>query len=61
LAVVCKDCGQAKGWLDHIEYRELISLLRSWAPRVRRGFIARLRAGRAVPLQLYRERRVTDP
>ena len=50
LAVVCKDCAQAKGWLDHFEYRELINLLRSWAPRIRRNFLARLQAGRSVPL-----------
>jgi 5-methylcytosine-specific restriction endonuclease McrA len=56
LAIVCKDCGQAKGWLDHFEYRELVSLLRTWAPPIRRNFIARLRAGRTIPLRLTREK-----
>ncbi|HEV2947037.1 MAG TPA: HNH endonuclease [Gemmataceae bacterium] len=51
LAIVCKDCGQAKGWLDHFEYRELMSLLRTWSPRVRRRFIAKLQAGRGVSLE----------
>jgi hypothetical protein len=54
MAVVCKDCGQAKGGLDHFEYRELIGLLRSWSPRVRRNVIARLQAGRNIPLQVGR-------
>jgi hypothetical protein len=60
MVVVCKDCCQAKGWLDHFEYRELINLLRSWAPRIRRNFIARLQAGRNIPLTLIRERRGSD-
>jgi len=51
LVVVCKDCGQAKGWLDHFEYRELMSLLRTWSPRVRRRFMAKLQAGRGVLLE----------
>ena len=51
LAVVCKECIQAKGWLDHFEYRELVSLLRSWATPIRRSFIARLQAGRNVSLK----------
>jgi len=59
MAVVCKDCGLAKGWLDHFEYRELISLLRSWAPRIRRNFIARLQAGRNIPLHLNHDGRVS--
>jgi len=54
MAVVCKDCGQAKGGLDHFEYRELISLLRSWSPRIRRNVIARLQAGRNIPLAFER-------
>jgi 5-methylcytosine-specific restriction endonuclease McrA len=51
LAIVCKDCQRAKGPLDHFEYRELISLLSTWAPPVRRNFIARLKAGCGIPLQ----------
>ena len=54
LAVVCKECSQAKGWLDHFEYRELVSLLRTWATPIRRSFIARLQAGRSIPLKLTR-------
>ena len=53
LAVVCKDCSRAKGSLDHFEYRELVSLLRTWATPIRRNFIARLQAGRSISLKNY--------
>lgn len=45
LEVVCAACGQAKGCLDRIEFRELHDLLRSWSPVVRRYFLTRLRTG----------------
>lgn len=45
LEVVCAPCGQAKGALDRIEFRELHDLLRSWSPFVRRYFLTRLRTG----------------
>jgi 5-methylcytosine-specific restriction endonuclease McrA len=45
LAVTCADCHAAKGFLDYVEYKELMSLLRTWAPGVRARFLARLRGG----------------
>jgi 5-methylcytosine-specific restriction endonuclease McrA len=45
LTVVCDSCETAKGSLDYIEFKELMELLRSWSPFVRRNFLARLQAG----------------
>lgn len=53
LAIVCKDCVRAKGLLDYIEFKELISLLCSWSPFVRRNLLARLRAAGPIREQLY--------
>lgn len=42
VTVCCKDCQRAKGHLDHVEYRELLDLLRFWAAPIRRQFLRRL-------------------
>ena len=42
LTVTCSRCAAAKAVLDHIEYRELMGLLRSWSPFIRRNLLARL-------------------
>lgn len=42
LTVVCGTCHAAKGELDYVEFKELMELLRSWSPFVRRYFLARL-------------------
>lgn len=49
LEVMCAACGQAKGSLDRIEFKELFELLRTWSPFVRRYFLARLRSGVGPP------------
>lgn len=53
LAIVCKGCYQAKGHLDYIEFKELIGLLGSWSPFVRRNLLARLQAAGPLTDQLY--------
>jgi hypothetical protein len=45
LEVVCGHCGETKGSLDRVEFRELFDLLRSWSPFVRHYFLERLRTG----------------
>lgn len=47
LLVCCKDCNLAKGALDHVEWRQLMLAMASWAEPVRKHTIARLRAGGA--------------
>jgi 5-methylcytosine-specific restriction endonuclease McrA len=46
LSVTCADCDAAKGFLDYVEFKELMELLRTWAPGVRGRFLARLRGER---------------
>lgn len=53
LVVVCQDCHEAKGILDDAEYKELLGLLRSWSPPVRRHLLGLLQFGR--------EREPTEP
>lgn len=48
LNVVCAGCAAAKSVLDHIEYRELMGLLSSWSPHIRRNLLARLQVGANV-------------
>src|SRR5207244_997113 len=45
LVVTCAACDRAKGVLDYVEFKELMHLLRTWAPAVRARFLARLRTG----------------
>lgn len=53
LAIVCKDCNEAKGHLDYVEFKELMSLLRSWSPFVRKNVLARLQAAGPLTKHLY--------
>ncbi len=48
LTVTCAMCAAAKGVLDYIEYRELIGLVNTWSPFVRRNLLARLEAAAHV-------------
>lgn len=45
LVICCSHCNQAKGALDHVEWRMLMNAMTSWHPAVRQHTIARLRAG----------------
>jgi 5-methylcytosine-specific restriction endonuclease McrA len=45
LAVCCRPCNEAKGVLSGEEFSELLSLTRSWLPRIRQDLLGRLRAG----------------
>lgn len=47
LIICCKNCNQAKGALDHIEWRQLMNVMSCWSSPVRQHTIARLRAGGA--------------
>lgn len=48
LAVTCSACAAAKGVLDYIEYKELMGLLKTWSPFIRRNLLARLSAAANV-------------
>lgn len=48
LAIVCAGCALAKGPMDYVEYKELLGLMRSWSPFIRRNLLARLRAAANV-------------
>jgi hypothetical protein len=45
LAVCCGPCNLANGLLTADEFRQLLTLLRTWRPPARAGVLARLRAG----------------
>jgi 5-methylcytosine-specific restriction endonuclease McrA len=53
LAVVCRSCDEAKGVMDYVEFKEMWSVLRTWARPVQRRVLAQLRAGRRGPFPAH--------
>jgi 5-methylcytosine-specific restriction endonuclease McrA len=45
IAVTCPTCNYAKGELTYEEFWQLIQLVNRWPERIRRGLMARLKAG----------------
>ena len=45
LVVCCRACQERKGLLSAEEFRQLLALIGSWAPRAGSDLLARLRAG----------------
>jgi 5-methylcytosine-specific restriction endonuclease McrA len=45
LVICCLDCNTAKGPLDYVEWRQLLSVMAEWSPAVRQHTLSRLKAG----------------